>query len=111
MDAEQYKQWLAAGRESLEGLAAQIKEERHKEIVYWAEWEWFLWGYLSQFGMECRGFSFRQKLDEWLLCLRVDGEGGAQVAFMSSSTTTGCVRKMCNALRTGEVRWYEDRYA
>jgi len=97
--------------ETAERLREALGDESRSGGLWWVLWDWYGYYYLGQSGAELRGLSFRQKLDEWLLCVRATVDGAPVVAFMSGSTTTSCIRKFCAACEQHEVKWYEDRYA
>lgn len=82
----------------------------------WSDaWPWVAfiqcgYAYLGQIGREFRGLSLSQKPDEWLLVLRVWEGDIPQVAFMSDSTTTGCMRKLLGRLERDELVFYRDKF-
>ena len=75
---------------------------------------WFfehMYADLNEFGLECYGYSFKAKHEEWLLVLKVRTEDTPYVVFVSSQNPTRCMSKLRSLLRNGGPKLYEDRFA
>lgn len=81
--------------------------ERTKDILLWS-----LYGQnvLSQFGMGLSGWVFRQYRTHVLLTCKVLESGTPLVAFVSGSSTTGCIEQMFDSLYSERLKWQKDKY-
>jgi hypothetical protein len=74
-----------------------------------------LWSYygpevLSQFGMGCHGWIFRQYRTHVLMTVKAVESGTPLVAFVSGSSTIGCVEQMFDLLFSERLKWQKDKY-
>lgn len=74
-----------------------------------------LWGYygpevLSQFGYGYSGAIFRQHRDSTKMTVKVTDSGVPLVAFITSASTTGCVRRFFDLLHADKLKWQKDKY-
>lgn len=65
----------------------------------------------SQNGLDYWGHQFRRKEGMWLLTVKVSQGKTPLVVFLSSATTTGCIRLFVRQLEEERLRWVRDRYA
>lgn len=104
------------GQESLAGALYDRIQEAHDEAVAVAGCDW--WWLTVDLGMEMRqkgddlrGFSFCQKVNGWLLCLRVVRDGVPEVVYINRVDPSACVRKLRYKWDTGTLTFFADRYA
>lgn len=105
-------------REQLDAWRKEVLAGWEDSRIVDAEWLdvqiWF-WMHsysdLANLGLELVGVNLRQKHDDWLMVLKLRSEGTQQVAFVSSSTPTRCMRKARKLMRNGGLLLYEDKYA
>lgn len=107
-----------------EGTLEQLDTWRQSVLSTWTDhriaddlWVdvhlWFflhLYADLVKYGMVVDGYSFREKVRDSLLTLKVHSDEGAYVVFSSSDTTTGCMRRLRERLREGDCKFVVDKY-
>lgn len=74
-----------------------------------------MWGFygrdvLSQFGFGYCGSIFRQHRDSTKMTVKVTESGVPLVAFITSASTTGCVRRFLDLLFAEKLKWQKDKY-
>lgn len=74
-----------------------------------------LWGFygpdvLSQFGYGYCGSIFRQHRDSTKMTVKVMDSGTPLVAFITSASPTGCVRRFFDLLHDDKLKWQKDKY-
>jgi len=77
-------------------------------------WLWLTveWGVeLRQSGDDLRGFSFSQKPNGWLLCVRLVQDGIPSVVYINRVYPSDCVRKLNEKWLAGTLTFFPDRYA
>lgn len=92
-------------------IRGALPEERYAGAAAVVIWHFGGWAYLAKNGADLRGWSLSHRQKEWLLCVRATVDELPVVAFMSSSSTTGCFRKMLERLDDGSIRFYPDKFA
>ena len=74
----------------------------------------FFWYYMpkafSQNKMKFLGCVFRQKGDQWLMTVKAKENSTPLVVFVTSGTTTGCMRRFISLVEDDRVAWVRDKY-
>ena len=65
---------------------------------------------LSQSGMSYKGFVVRQEWDNVTMTVKANESGVPLVAFITSATTRGCMRKFLELFERGRLQWHKDKY-
>lgn len=65
---------------------------------------------LSQFDMGLCGFAVRHNRTDVLMTVKAREGTVPLVAYITSSTTTGCVSKFLDLLEQGKLKWTKDKY-
>lgn len=65
---------------------------------------------LSQIGMKLKGFSCRQKQDQWLLTVKGTENETPLVVFITSQTPTGSIEKFLDLLERDRLSWVRDKF-
>lgn len=64
----------------------------------------------SQNGLRLHGFSSRQKGDQTILTVKVSQDGVPLVAFITGSTTIGCIERLLDLFEDDRLTWRKDKY-
>lgn len=97
-------------------VAAALEQWTDQRVIHADDLETLLlwWLYvpneLSQFGFKLRGFTFRQREGMWLLTVKVEESGAPLVVFLTSATTTGCIRLFVSQLAGDRLSWVRDKF-
>jgi hypothetical protein len=65
---------------------------------------------LSQSGIRFCGYQLRQRDGQYLLVVKGKQNGTPLVVFLSSATTTGCVRLFVSQLSEDRLSWHHDKF-
>lgn len=74
-------------------------------------WFWeHLYADLAEYDLYLKGFTLREKADEWLLVLKLWTGETQRVAFCSGDTPTGCIRRLRKRLRGETFETFPDKF-
>lgn len=73
-------------------------------------WAWYGQEALSQFDLGLSGWVFRQQRESVRATVKVVESAVPLVAFITSGTTTGCIRQFYDLLWADKVTWQKDKY-
>ena len=97
----------------LKTLSTEVNDSRILTTEELRALAWFfLYGQnvFSQYGMDWRGASFRQREERCNLAVKAGEEGIPLVAFVTAQNPISCVRIFVRQWHEGTVKWYADRY-
>lgn len=105
-------------------VAKQCDEWRHNVLKDWTDhrlvsdlwldlhiwWNMHLYADLANLELELTGWSVRELGDGVRMVIKVRKEEAPYVVFFHSKDTTGCLRKVREAMRNGGLQLVVDRY-
>lgn len=97
---------VAAAMEQWTDMRVMHVDDLEDLLLFWC----YVPKVLSQSGMRFLGYQLRQRDGQYLLMVKATDRGTPLVAFLTSATTTGCVRLFISQLEGDRLTWNKDKY-
>lgn len=103
---EKYLDEVAAAMEQWTDMRVLHVDDLEDLVLFWC----YVPKALSQLGIRFKGYQLRQRDGQYLLMVKGSQNDTPLVVFLTSATTTGCVRLFVSQLEGDRLNWVRDKY-